>query len=72
LKYCIPKQNAEISLSGRSKRNTPLPIFKNDPMGRNSEYTYKGAIPLRLSHQGLLVESSISEFENITCLKGRN
>ena len=26
-------------LTGRSKRNIPLPIFKNEPMGRNNEYT---------------------------------
>jgi hypothetical protein len=32
----------------------------------------KGAVPLRLSHQGLQVESPISKFENITCLKGCN
>ena len=33
---------------------------------------YKGAVPLRQSHQGLLVESSSSKFESITCLKGCN
>jgi hypothetical protein len=30
--------------SGRSKRNIPLPIFKNEPMGRNNEYTYYSSI----------------------------
>jgi len=32
--------------------------------------TYKGAVPLRLCHQVLLVEIPVSKFENITCLKG--
>ena len=27
--------------TGKSKRNIPLPILKNEPMGRNNEYTYK-------------------------------
>jgi hypothetical protein len=30
-----------MAISGKSKRNIPLPIFKNEPMGRNNEYTYK-------------------------------
>jgi len=28
-----------MTSTGRSKRNIPLPIFKNEPMGRNNEYT---------------------------------
>jgi len=32
---------ADLKSSGRSKRNIPLPIFKNEPMGRNNEFTYK-------------------------------
>jgi hypothetical protein len=28
----------EVKVSGRSKRDIPLPIFKNEPMGRNNEY----------------------------------
>jgi hypothetical protein len=35
-------------------------------------FSYKDAVPLRESHQGLLVESSTSNLENITCLKGCN
>jgi len=40
LKERIEGQNSKIMISGRSKRNIPLPIFKNEPMGRNNEYTY--------------------------------
>jgi hypothetical protein len=44
LKERIEGQNSKITLSGRSKRNIPLPIFKNEPMGKNNEYTYKSLI----------------------------
>jgi hypothetical protein len=46
-------------------------FFQNpaDPKVQFDASTYKGAVPLRLSHQGLLVESPISNFEDITCLK---
>jgi len=29
-----------LKISGRSKRNIPLPILKNEPMERTNEYTY--------------------------------
>jgi hypothetical protein len=28
-----------FTIAGRNKRNIPLPILKNEPMGRNNEYT---------------------------------
>jgi hypothetical protein len=34
-------QKLKNTITGRSKRNKPLPILKNEPMGRNNEYTYK-------------------------------
>jgi hypothetical protein len=34
-------KNVRLQSSGRSKRNIPLPIFKNEPMGKNNEYTCK-------------------------------
>jgi hypothetical protein len=43
LKGCIVEQKCKINISGRCKRNIPLPIFKNELMGRNNEYTYKSA-----------------------------
>jgi hypothetical protein len=33
-----------LKTSERSKRNIPLPIFKNEPVGRNNEYTYNSAM----------------------------
>jgi hypothetical protein len=40
LKELIEGQNSKITLSGRSKRNIPLPIFKNEPMGRTNDFTW--------------------------------
>jgi len=40
LKYRILWEDFKNKITGRSKRNIPLPIFKNEPMGRNNEYTY--------------------------------
>jgi hypothetical protein len=37
-------KNSKNNITGRNKRNIPLPIFKNEPMGRNSEYTYESAL----------------------------
>ena len=34
-------QKCKNNITGRSKRNISLPIFKNEPMDRNNEYTYK-------------------------------
>jgi len=34
-------KNVKTTLQGRSKRNIPLAIFKNEPMGRINEFTYK-------------------------------
>jgi hypothetical protein len=44
LKYCILEGNLKLTTSERSKRNMPLPIFKNEPMGRNNEYTYNSSL----------------------------
>ena len=52
--------------------NWSTETFGKESLKRVICYTYKGSVPLRLSHQGLLVESPISKFENITCLKGCN
>ena len=35
----------ENKISGGSKRNIPLPIFKNEPMGRNNEVSGAGEPP---------------------------
>jgi len=43
-KGCMERGFLKISLSGRSKRNIPLPIFKNEPMGRKNEYTYESTV----------------------------
>jgi len=40
LKERIEGENSKITSTGRSKRNIPLAIFKNEPMGRNNKYTY--------------------------------
>jgi hypothetical protein len=37
-------QKCKNNISGRSKRNIPLPIFRNEPVGRNNGYTYLCAI----------------------------
>jgi len=37
--YC--KGKSKMRSTGRSKGNISLPIFKNEPMDRNNEYTYK-------------------------------
>jgi hypothetical protein len=37
-------RSSKMKSSGRSKRNIPLPIFKNEPMGRINEFTYLSAI----------------------------
>jgi hypothetical protein len=39
----IEGQNSKITLSGRSKRNIPLPIFKNEPMAKITN-TYKSLV----------------------------
>jgi len=45
--YRLPFERAyqraklKITLSGRSKRNIPLPVFQKEPMGRINEFTYK-------------------------------
>ena len=41
LKCCTERQKLKNNISGRIKRNIPLPIFKNESMGRNNEYSYK-------------------------------
>jgi len=40
LKGCMEEQKCKSNISGRSKRNIPLPILKNEPMGRKNEYTW--------------------------------
>jgi len=44
LKHCIKTETFKNLTSGRSKRNIPLPILKNEPMGRIDEYTYKSSM----------------------------
>jgi hypothetical protein len=36
-------QNSEKKITGRSKRNIPLPIFKNEPMAKITN-TYKSLV----------------------------
>jgi hypothetical protein len=31
----------KLRISERGKRNIPLPSFKNEPVGRTNEYTYR-------------------------------
>jgi len=45
-----------LIVGGRSKRSIPLPIFKNEPMGRNSEYTYYYSIWKTSEDCELLIE----------------
>jgi hypothetical protein len=60
--YCWLKsaleENSGVSLiTERNKRNIPLPIFKNKPMGRNNEYTYtwnaEMILELRITHRNV-------------------
>jgi hypothetical protein len=44
MKSSLIRENVSMRTSGRSKRNIPLPIFKNEPMGRNNEYTYESTV----------------------------
>jgi hypothetical protein len=44
----IPIWILDLRTTGRSKRNIPLPIFKNEPMGRNNEYLLR--IGIRYLH----------------------
>jgi len=39
LKSALEGKSGVSLIKGRSKRNIPLPIFKNEPMGRNNVYT---------------------------------
>jgi len=41
MKCCTLVENAKNNISGRSKRNIPLPVFQNEPKGIIIEYTYK-------------------------------
>jgi hypothetical protein len=43
LKSSMLCQNVQLRTTGRSKRNFPLPIFQNEPMGRINEYTYNSS-----------------------------
>ena len=43
LKYCFSQGNLKLATSGRSKRNIPLPIFKNEPISSGDEYIYLSA-----------------------------
>jgi hypothetical protein len=40
MKSSILKDDRGNSLTGRSKRNFPLPIFQKEPMGWINEFTY--------------------------------
>ena len=44
LKSALLRQIVLSTTSGRNKRNSPLPIFKNEPIGRINEYTYYSAM----------------------------
>jgi len=44
VKCGIWEQKLKSMTSGSTKRNFPLPIFQNEPMGRINEYTYLSAI----------------------------
>jgi hypothetical protein len=39
LKSTLFKKACQTLITGRSKRDIPLPIFKNEPVGRNNDYT---------------------------------
>jgi len=56
LKGCMVGGFFKITLSGRSKRNIPLPIFKNEPIGRSDEYTYKCMLQANLRFWWLRIE----------------
>jgi len=45
-----------LKSTGRNKRNFPLPIFKNEPMGRINEFTYKSLLNYEILGCGLRVE----------------
>jgi hypothetical protein len=44
LKGCILERKWKNKITGRSKRNIPLPVFQNEPKGKIIEYTYKSAV----------------------------
>jgi hypothetical protein len=53
LQYQIKLEN---NISGRSKRNIPLPIFKNELVGRNNGYSYLSAIHRAVAQMMLATE----------------
>jgi len=43
LKCYILEEDDENKITGRNKRNFPLPIFQKEPMGRINEFTYESS-----------------------------
>jgi len=50
------KKTLDWNKQGRSKRNIPLPVFQNEPMGRINEFTYKSLLNYDILGCGLRVE----------------
>jgi hypothetical protein len=49
-------EKSKNNISGRSKRNFPLPIFQNEPMGRINEHTYESSRLMKSLKKRLRVE----------------
>ena len=61
LQSSMLSQNGPSWISGRSKRNIPLPIFQKEPMGRINEFTCKSSLQGSSGSQRLRREMLITK-----------